>query len=73
MGWGTFVAGGLGTLTLLYGLTPFSVWTMHAFQAGWLLEMLANAVVGIVTGGIVVAVVTGIKKMRGGGKQAAAH
>ena len=39
---------------------------------GWLLEMLANAVVGIVVGGIVVAVVTAIQKMRGK-PAAAAH
>ena len=41
--------------------------------AGTLLQQLCNAVVGIVTGGIVVAVVTVFKKMRGGSKQAAAH
>ena len=33
--------------------------------AGTLLQQLCNAVVGIVTGGIVVAVVTVFKKMRG--------
>ena len=41
--------------------------------AGTLLQQLCNAAVGIVTGGIVVAVVTVFKKMRGGSKQAAAH
>ena len=41
--------------------------------AGTLLQQLCNAVVGIVTGGIVVAVVSVFKKMRGGSKQAAAH
>ena len=47
-------------------------WKAAAGGMGWLLEMLANAVVGIVVGGIVVAVVTAIQKMRGK-PAAAAH
>ena len=65
---GGIIAHGIGPLHHL-----IQDWKAAAGGMGWLLEMLANAVVGIVTGGIVVAVVTGIKKMRGGGKQAAAH
>ncbi len=42
-------------------------WMAAAGGIGWLLEMLANAVVGIVTGGIVVTVVTLVQKMRGKG------
>lgn len=41
VGWGTYAVGGLGMVSLLYGLVPVTVGTMHAFQAGWLLEMLA--------------------------------
>ena len=67
------VGGGI----IAHGIAPLHhlilEWKAAAGGIGWLVEMLANAVVGIVTGGIVVAVVTGIKKMRGGGKQAAAH
>ena len=47
-------------------------WVAAAGGIGWLLEMLANAAVGIVTGGVVVAVVTLIQKMRGK-KPTAAH
>ena len=65
---GGIIAHGIGPLHHL-----IQDWKAAAGGMGWLVEMLANAVVGIVTGGIVVAVVTGIKKMRGGGKQAAAH
>ena len=65
---GGIIAHGIGPLHHL-----ILEWKAAAGGIGWLVEMLANAVVGIVTGGIVVAVVTGIKKMRGGGKQAAAH
>ena len=67
------VGGGI----IAHGIAPLHHvildWKAAAGGIGWLLEMLANAVVGIVVGGIVVAVVTAIKKMRGGGKQAAAH
>ena len=67
------VGGGI----IAHGIAPLHHvildWKAAAGGIGWLVEMLANAVVGIVTGGIVVAVVTAIKKMRGGGKQAAAH
>ena len=67
------VGGGI----IAHGIAPLHhlilEWKASASGIGWLVEMLANAVVGIVTGGIVVAVVTAIKKMRGGGKQAAAH
>ena len=65
---GGIIAHGIGPLHHL-----ILEWKAAAGGIGWLVEMLANAVVGIVTGGIVVAVVTGIKKMRGGGKQAAVH
>ena len=47
-------------------------WVAAAGGIGWLLEMLANAAVGIFTGGVVVAVVTLIQKMRGK-KPTAAH
>ena len=47
-------------------------WVAAAGGIGWLLEMLANAAAGIVTGGVVVAVVTLIQKMRGK-KPTAAH
>jgi hypothetical protein len=47
-------------------------WAQGAGGIGWLVEMLANAAVGIVTGAIVVGAVTLIQKLRG--KQpAAAH
>ncbi len=47
-------------------------WKTAAGGIGWLVEMLANAGVGIVTGGIVVAAVTLFQKLRGK-KPAAAH
>ena len=47
-------------------------WKAAAGGIGWLVEMLANAGVGIVTGGIVVAAVTLFQKLRGK-KPAAAH
>ena len=47
-------------------------WAAGAGGIGWLVEMLANAGVGIVTGGIVVGVVTLVQKLRGK-KPAAAH
>ena len=65
---GGIIAHGIGPLYAL-----IEQWSAAAGGLGWLVGMLANAVVGIVTGGIVVAVVTVFKKMRGGSKQAAAH
>ena len=65
------VGGGI----IAHGIAPLHhlilEWKAAAGGMGWLLEMLANAVVGIVVGGIVVAVVTAVQKMRG--KPAAAH
>ena len=46
-------------------------WAQGAGGIGWLVEMLANAAVGIVTGAIVVGAVTLIQKLRG--KKPAAH
>ena len=57
---GGIIAHGIGPLHHL-----IQDWKAAAGGMGWLVEMLANAVVGIVTGGIVVGVVTAIKKMRG--------
>lgn len=66
------VGGGI----IAHGIAPLHhlilEWKAAAGGMGWLLEMLANAVVGIVVGGIVVAVVTAIQKMRGK-PAAAAH
>jgi len=64
---GGIIAHGIGPLHHL-----IQDWNAAAGGMGWLLEMLANAVVGIVVGGIVVAVVTAIQKMRGK-PAAAAH
>ena len=64
---GGIIAHGIGPLHHL-----IQAWKAAAGGMGWLLEMLANAVVGIVVGGIVVAVVTAIQKMRGK-PAAAAH
>ena len=47
-------------------------WVAAAGGIGWLLEMLANAAVGIVTGAIVVGAVTLIQRLRGK-KPTAAH
>lgn len=63
---GGIVAHGIGPIHHLV-----QAWTAAAGGMGWLVEMLANAVVGIVTGGLVVAVVSLINKLRG--KPAAAH
>ena len=63
---GGIIAHGIGPLHHL-----IQDWKAAAGGMGWLLEMLANAVVGIVVGGIVVAVVTAVQKMRG--KPAAVH
>ena len=63
---GGIIAHGIGPLHHL-----IQDWKAAAGGMGWLLEMLANAVVGIVVGGIVVAVVTAIQKMRG--QPAVAH
>ena len=65
---GGIIAHGIGPLHHL-----IQDWKAAAGGMGWLLEMLANAVVGIVTGAIVVGVVTLIKKLRGGGTRAPAH
>ena len=64
---GGIIAHGIGPLHHL-----IQDWKAAAGGMGWLLEMLANAVVGIVVGGIVVAVVTAVQKMRGK-PAAAAH
>ena len=64
---GGIIAHGIGPLHHL-----IQDWKAAAGGMGWLVEMLANAVVGIVVGGIVVAVVTAIQKMRGK-PAAAAH
>ncbi|HYC55750.1 MAG TPA: DUF808 domain-containing protein [Candidatus Binatia bacterium] len=40
---------------------------------GWLVEMLANALVGIVVGGVIVGVVMAAKKLRPGAPAAAGH
>ncbi len=68
------VGGGI----IAHGIPPLYAlieqWSAAAGGMGWLVSTLANAVVGIVVGAVVVGVVTVIKKMRGGGgKQAAAH
>ena len=66
------VGGGI----IAHGIGPLhhaiTAWTGAAGGIGWLLEMLANAVVGVVTGGIVVAAVTLLQKLRGK-KPVAAH
>ena len=64
---GGIIAHGIGPLHHL-----IQDWKAAAGGMGRLLEMLANAVVGIVVGGIVVAVVTAVQKMRGK-PAAAAH
>ena len=60
------VGGGI----IAHGIAPLHHvildWKAAAGGIGWLVEMLANAVVGIVTGGIVVAGVTLFNKLRGG-------
>ncbi len=67
------VGGGI----IAHGIAPLHhlilEWKASAGGIGWLVEMLANAVVGIVVGAVVVAAVTLIKKLRGGGKQAPTH
>ncbi|MDO5693705.1 MAG: DUF808 domain-containing protein [Pseudomonadota bacterium] len=59
------VGGGI----IAHGIPPLYAlierWSATAGGMGWLVSTLANAVVGIVVGGIVVAVVTAIQKMRG--------
>lgn len=67
------VGGGI----IAHGIAPLhhliQEWRAVAGGIGWLVEMLANGVVGIVTGAAVVGVVTLVKKLRGGGARAAAH
>ena len=46
---------------------------VRAFTPAWLWENLFNAVAGIVVGALIVLVVELIRRMRGGGSQAAAH
>ncbi len=41
VGWTAYTAGGVSMVSLLYGLVPATLWTMHLFQACWLLEILA--------------------------------
>ncbi|MDO5289448.1 MAG: DUF808 domain-containing protein [Pseudomonadota bacterium] len=66
------VGGGI----IAHGIAPVhhlvQAWVAAAGSMGWLVEMLANAVVGIITGGLVVAVVSLVNKLRGKGKPAAA-
>ncbi|QTD47390.1 DUF808 domain-containing protein [Ottowia testudinis] len=66
------VGGGI----IAHGIAPLhhliQDWRAAAGGAGWLVEMLANAVAGIVTGAVVVAVVTLFNKLRGK-PSAAAH
>ena len=65
------VGGGI----IAHGIPPLYAlieqWSAAAGGMGWLVSTLANAVIGIVVGGIVVAVVTAIQKMRG--QPAVAH
>jgi predicted DNA repair protein MutK len=60
------VGGGI----LVHGIPGIEGWIHHLNElggktGGLLLSMLADGVVGVVAGGIVVAVVAGYKKMRG--------
>ncbi|MDO5623405.1 MAG: DUF808 domain-containing protein [Pseudomonadota bacterium] len=57
---GGIIAHGIGPLHHL-----IAAWSATAGGMGWLVEMLANAAVGIVTGGVVVAAVTAIRRLRG--------
>lgn len=41
IGWGAYLVTALGMAALLRGLLPASFWTLHLFQFGMLLEMLA--------------------------------
>ncbi len=59
---GGIIAHGIGPLH--HAITD---WTRAAGGMGWLLEMLANAVVGIVTGAVAVGVTMLYRKLRGGG------
>ena len=57
---GGIIAHGIGPVHHL-----ITDWKAAAGGMGWLVENLANAVVGVVTGGIVVAAVTLFQKLRG--------
>ena len=57
---GGIIAHGIGPLHHL-----IQDWGAAAGGIGWLVEVLANAVVGIVVGGIVVGVVSALQKLRG--------
>jgi predicted DNA repair protein MutK len=57
---GGIIAHGIGPL-----YQRIQDWHAAAGGLGWLVEMLANAAVGIVTGGVVVAAVTLIGRLRG--------
>ncbi len=46
---------------------------MHSYSPAWLVEMATNAIVGAVVGGIVVAVVELVKKLKGASPSTAAH
>ena len=67
------VGGGI----IAHGIAPLhhliQEWRAATGGAGWLVELLGNAVVGIVTGAVVVAVVTLISKLRSGAARATAH
>ena len=78
------VAGTAAMFLVGGGIIAHGVPWLHHLIQGWtaaagggltgtLLEQLLNAIVGIITGGIVVAGVTLIKRLRGGGAQAGAH
>ena len=78
------VAGTAAMFLVGGGIIAHGVPWLHHLIQGWtatagggltgtLLEQLLNAIVGINTGGIVVAGVTLIKRLRGGGAQAPAH
>jgi len=78
------VAGTAAMFLVGGGIIAHGVPWLHHLIQGWttaaggglsgtLLEQLLNAVVGIITGGIVVAGVTLFKKLRGGAARATAH
>ncbi len=78
------VAGTAAMFLVGGGIIAHGIEPLHHLIQGWtaaagggltgtLLEQLLNAVVGIITGGIVVAGVTLFKKLRGGAARATAH
>ena len=63
------VGGGI----LVHGIPALHHWVEEIghFPPGWLWTNLANAVVGVIAGAIILAVVSGVQRLRG--KPAAVH